>query len=144
MNDMNVVVYSGRLTKNPELKVTTKDNHFTKFTIAVNKNFLNITTKEYDNKVIFIDCIAYDKQAEFISKYALKGTRVMIQGESSFAEFKNKVTLKTSKVYMAIVRQISIVEKTKEDETHTQEVITPDDPDEPSTGIDVDDNDLPW
>lgn len=69
---MNKVVELGRLTKDIELKYTTNNTAVTQFTIAVNRK----TKGESD----FITCVAYGKQAEFISKYFKKGQQIVIAG----------------------------------------------------------------
>lgn len=67
---MNNVVIIGRLTSDPELKQNEKYTQC-KFTLAVNR------IKEGTD---FINCIAWNKQAELINKYLHKGNQVAIEG----------------------------------------------------------------
>lgn len=67
---MNNVILIGRLTSDPELKQNEKYTQC-KFTLAVNR------LKEGAD---FISCIAWNKQAELISKYLHKGNQVAIEG----------------------------------------------------------------
>ena len=68
---MNLVVVSGRMTRDPELKYTSGGKAYTTFTLAVQK------TKD---EAEFIDCVAWEKTAENIAEYFRKGNRILIQG----------------------------------------------------------------
>lgn len=70
---MNSVTLTGNLTKDIELKETQNNKKFCNFTIAVKKSF--------SNDSIFIDCIAWETQAEFLKNYAGKGKRIGVVGE---------------------------------------------------------------
>lgn len=68
---MNLVVVSGRMARDPELKYTSGGKAYTTFTLAVQK------TKD---EAEFIDCVAWEKTAENIAEYFRKGNRILIQG----------------------------------------------------------------
>lgn len=75
---MNKVTLMGRLTKEPEIRYTTGNNTaVASFTLAVNKRFQKQGEKK---KADFINCQAWDKTAEFISKYFQKGNQVAVVG----------------------------------------------------------------
>lgn len=69
---MNQIILTGRLTKDVELKYTSSNKPVANFTIAVNR----IGQKEAD----FINCIAWNGQAENLYKYQGKGSLVLING----------------------------------------------------------------
>lgn len=69
MNNINLI---GRLTQDPELKQTQNGKAVVKFSIAVNR----IKKDEAD----FINCEAWEKQAELIAQYCRKGDRIGITG----------------------------------------------------------------
>ena len=72
---MNKAILLGRLTKDPELRYTTTNNTAVcSFTLAVDRRFSK------DKEVDFIDCQAWQKTAEFISKYFAKGQQVAVEG----------------------------------------------------------------
>lgn len=79
---MNKVVLLGRLVANPELKETSSKNSYTRFTIAVNRAIKDETD--------FINCIAWNKQAELICKYFKKGERILLDGRLTINNFKDK------------------------------------------------------
>ena len=67
---LNVVVLTGRLVADPELRHTPNDIAVTSFTIAVNRRFAR--TPE-ERQTDFIDIVAWRNTAEFVCKYFQKG-----------------------------------------------------------------------
>lgn len=74
---MNKVLLVGRLTRDPELRTTPGGMAVTRFTIAVSQNFTN---KNGERGADFINCSAWGRQADNISKYCSKGTLVSAEG----------------------------------------------------------------
>lgn len=74
---MNKVLLVGRLTRDPELRTTPGGMAVTRFTIAVSQNFTN---RNGERGADFINCSAWGRQADNISKYCSKGTLVSAEG----------------------------------------------------------------
>ena len=74
---MNKVVLVGRITADPELRYTQSNIAYTRFTLAVNRNFKN---ESGETEADFISCVAWNKLAETISNYVKKGNRIGIAG----------------------------------------------------------------
>ncbi len=74
---MNKVLLVGRLTRDPELRTTPGGMAVTRFTIAVSQNFTN---KNGERGTDFINCSAWGRQADNISKYCHKGSLVSAEG----------------------------------------------------------------
>ena len=74
---MNRVCLIGRLTTKPELRMTASNLPFTRFTLAVNRNFSNA---QGERDTDFISITAWRKQAENICKYLDKGSQVSVEG----------------------------------------------------------------
>ena len=74
---MNSLCLTGRITKEPDLKTTQSGNSYLLFTLAVDRGF-----KDDNGNYItdFISCVAWNNQAEFISKYVQKGNLIEITG----------------------------------------------------------------
>ena len=85
---MNRVILMGRLTKNPEIKYTGKDNDMAvaRYTLAVNRRYKRDGEQEAD----FISCVTFGKSAEFAQKYLYKGMRIVIDGRISTGSYKDK------------------------------------------------------
>ena len=77
---MNLVVVSGRMARDPELKYTSGGKAYTTFTLAVQK------TKD---EAEFIDCVAWEKAAENIAEYFRKGNRILIQGRLNVSTYES-------------------------------------------------------
>lgn len=74
---MNRVCLVGRLTANPELRRTTSDLPYTRFSIAVNRPRTNA---QGQRETDFINIVAWRKQAENVCNYLNKGSLVSIDG----------------------------------------------------------------
>lgn len=74
---MNKVILMGRLTRNPETRYTQTNNiQVTSFTLAINRRF----AKDGEQQADFINIVAWNKTAEFVSKYFRKGQQVGVIG----------------------------------------------------------------
>lgn len=73
---MNSCNFCGRLTKNPELKTKQDGGKYVYFCLAVDAG----KNKAGEKQTNFIDCIAYDKRAEFLANYCIKGTLIEVIG----------------------------------------------------------------
>lgn len=67
----------GRLTKDPEIKLTSNQTKFCQFTLAVDRRFKD---QNGNRQADFINCIAWRQGAEFIYKYFKKGNRIGVTG----------------------------------------------------------------
>ncbi len=74
---LNIVVLTGRLTADPELKFTQQNNvAVTSFPLAVQRKYVSGQEKVTD----FINVVAWRNTAEFICKYFKKGQMIAIEG----------------------------------------------------------------
>lgn len=74
---MNKVILSGNLCKEIELRFTTSQLAVLQNTVAVKNDFKN-ANGEYESE--FINIVVWRKTAEFLSKYASKGSKVLVEG----------------------------------------------------------------
>ena len=81
----NSVHLMGRIVKEPELK-TAGDSYVVNFRVAINR----ITKKGEHPETDFVDCVAWNRDAEFLSKYFHKGDKVGIEGRIQVRTYKNK------------------------------------------------------
>ena len=72
---MNIVILSGRITKNIEVNQTQNGGVYTRFTIAVDKY------RDKQKSTLFVDCVAFSHSANFLNAYCSKGSFVTINGE---------------------------------------------------------------
>lgn len=73
---MNIVIITGRLTADPEIRNTQTGKTVAKFSVAVNEG----KSKDGAERVQYFNISAWDNQAEVLQQYAKKGTKIMVQG----------------------------------------------------------------
>ena len=82
----NVVILSGRLTSDPELKTTPSGVYVCSFTIAVERKYKQGEDRQAD----FINIVAWRHTAEFIAKYFQKGSMIGIEGSAQTRKYQDK------------------------------------------------------
>ena len=82
----NLVVLTGRLTTNPELKTTPNGISVCTFGIAVDRAYKKGEEKETD----FLNVVAWRQTAEFVSKWFKKGSLIGIEGSIQTRKFTDK------------------------------------------------------
>ena len=75
---MNRAILVGRLTRDPELRTTNSGVSVVSFTIAVNRTYTSTVSGE--READFINCIAFNKQAENLHRFIKKGGLVGVEG----------------------------------------------------------------
>lgn len=73
---MNKAIICGRITANPEIKMTTNGNKVCKFTLAVDDG----KNTDGSRRTQFIDCEAWKQSAEFLERFVKKGIRILVEG----------------------------------------------------------------
>ena len=82
----NLVVLTGRLTADPELKTTASGISVTTFSIAVNRRYSTGEERQTD----FINIVAWRQSAEFVAKYFKKGNLIGIEGSIQTRRYQDK------------------------------------------------------
>ena len=82
----NLVILTGRLTADPELKYTQTNVPVCSFTIAVERKHKQGEDKQTD----FINIVAWRNTAEFVSKYFSKGSMIGIEGAIQTRKYQDK------------------------------------------------------
>lgn len=82
----NVVVLSGRLTADPEIRMGTNNTAIARYTLAVDRD----RKKDTEQKADFIKCVALGKNAEFVEKYLRKGMKISIKGKWQTGSYTNQ------------------------------------------------------
>lgn len=82
----NLVVLTGRLTADPELKTTPNGVSVTSFSIAVEIRYKQGEERQAD----FINIVAWRSSAEFICKYFKKGSMIGIEGSIQTRKYQDR------------------------------------------------------
>lgn len=89
--NINKIFLMGRLTADPELKMSPNNVPVLRFTVAVNrKNIKQGDAADGKPTADFIDCTAFYKTAEFVSKFFKKGSVIIVFGSLQIENWKDK------------------------------------------------------
>lgn len=84
---INSVNLTGRLTRDPELRVSQSGIAIGNFTLAVNRTF---TDRNGERQADFINCVAFKKTAELLKQYVSKGSQIGVTGRLQSRSYENK------------------------------------------------------
>lgn len=81
---LNKANIQGRLTRDVELRATKNGTSVASFTVAWSEKY-----KDTEQK-LFMPCIAWGKEAEFVSKYFCKGKECVVEGKLTSRQWEDK------------------------------------------------------
>lgn len=84
--NINKIILMGRLTADPELRMSQSNIPNIRFSIAVNRRF----TRQGEPQADFFSCVAFRSQAEFVSKYFKKGSPIIVFGSVQIDTWTDK------------------------------------------------------
>ena len=106
----NLVVLTGRLTADPELRYTGNNTPVTSFSIAVSRRYKAGEQAEAD----FINIVAWRQTAEFVTKYFQKGSMIGIEGSIQTRRYIDKETGKNRTAFEVIANNVQFVESKRD------------------------------
>lgn len=127
----NKIIIQGRLTATPELRTTQSGTSVCSCSVAVNRRF----DKE---KTDFINCTAFGKTADFLSKFFQKGQEILMCGELHIDKYEKDGSTRTSA--NVIVDEVSFCGNKTDNSTQKESKTSTADFEE----IAEDDEDLPF
>ena len=98
---MNIIILTGRLTRDPELKTGQSGKAYARFTLAVERPMQK-------DEADFINCVAFGKTAELIGEYLRKGRKAGVTGRLQMGKYEVNGEKRTS--YDVIVDSIEFLE----------------------------------
>ena len=133
---INKVILMGRLTRDPEMRHTNSGTPVTTFSIAINSGYGE------NQRTDFVNCLAWNKTAEFVTKYFAKGKMIVIaDGRISTRSWETQDG-KRAYATEVIANEVSFGETKSSQQTVTQPPMQDDDDD--FTPLDEEDDDLPF
>ena len=88
---LNVAVLMGRLTGDPEIRVTPDGKKVASFSVACDRDF---KSRDGERQTDFLNIVAWEKTAEFLEKYFHKGTKLVVSGRIQTGSYTNKEGVK--------------------------------------------------
>lgn len=134
---INKAILMGRLTKDPELRHTDSGTPVCSFTVAIQNGYGE------NQKTDFVNCVAWNKSAEFVDKYFTKGRMIIVDGRISTRTWEGQDGKKNYATEV-VANQISFGESKKNSETSEDEPEEPSEDDEFVPLENVDADDLPF
>lgn len=112
---MNTVNLIGNIVADPELKG--QNNNVANFRIAVQRQFKNKQTNEYETD--FINCVAFGKTAEIITNNFIKGNKIGVTGSIQTGSYENKQGQKVFTTDVA-VNNVTFIERKNNNQSNNQ------------------------
>lgn len=140
---MNKVILLGNLCKDIEVRYTQSNKMVISNSIGVKNDYKN-ANGEYDS--IFVNIIAWNHTAEYLSKYAKKGSRILVEGKLSIRTYNND---KDEKKYITeiICENVTILDNKKENAQKSEETVQKEETDpfeEFGNQLEISEDELPF
>jgi single-strand DNA-binding protein len=91
MASLNKVILMGNLTRDPELRYTSKGTAIAKIGLAVNRVWTT-DTGEKKEEVTFVDVDVFGRTAENVGQYMRKGRPILVEGRLKLDQWDDKQT----------------------------------------------------
>ena len=88
MGNVNHVVLSGRLTRDPELRVSASGSAVMGLGLAVNDRVNNKATGQWEDYTNFVDCTVFGRRAESLQPILTKGMHVTVSGRLHWSQWE--------------------------------------------------------
>ncbi len=107
MANLNKVMLTGRLTRDPEVRMFANGGKVAKFGYAVNNKRKNPQTSQWEDEPVFLDVEAFNrgetgKQADLVEQYLRKGSQVFIEGHLQLDQWKAQDGTNRSKLKIVV------------------------------------------
>ena len=112
---MNKSYFLARTCKDIEIRYTQSNKAVGRFSIAVDTGYGE------NKKTSFFNCVAWDKTAETLEKYAPKGTKLMLECEAVQNQYEDKNGNKRDSVEF-VVKNFEFCESKKETQETAQSI----------------------
>ena len=102
MASFNSCQFIGRLGKDPDFTVISSGTPVAKFSLAIDQG--------KNKETMWLNIVAWDKLAEIVEKYAVKGTQVFVQGRLTMRPYEDKSGVKRQSVEV-VASTVQLLEK---------------------------------
>lgn len=88
--EMNLVFLTGRLTRDPDNRMTQRGQAICGFDIAVNRRYMDNASGEWKDEVTYVPVTVFGDAAERAKDRLKKGVPVLVEGRLTMSEFVDK------------------------------------------------------
>lgn len=107
--DINDVTIAGRLTRDPELRYLNSGDAVCNIAVAVSRKFKGRDGQTREES-LFVNCVCWRKQAEYVGENFKKGRPVIIHGSLKSEEWEDKATGQKRTTIKINVRRIQALD----------------------------------
>ncbi len=107
MSNINRIILSGNLVKDPEVREFENDRTLTTFTIAVNRKY-KTQTGDFKEDANFFKIVTWNRIAKICARYLTKGRSVLVDGMLVNRSYEDKEG-KTRKLTEIVGRHVSFL-----------------------------------
>ena len=131
MLELNKVLMTGNLTRDPEVKYLPSGQAICNFSIALNRHYKS-KDGETQQEATFVDITAWGPQAEFVGKYFKKGAAIYVEGRLKQDTWEDKNTGAKRSKLSVVAERVQFADSKPQgegkprDEPHRAERHTPD------------------
>ena len=94
----------GNLTRDPELKYLSNGTPVANFGVAHNERYTNRETNEQRETTTFVEVEVWDRQAEVITEYFQKGSRILFEGALKYDTWEEEDGTRRSRLKVRLFR----------------------------------------
>ena len=137
---INKVILMGRLTRDPEMRHTNSGTPVTTFSIAINSGYGE------NQRTDFVNCLAWNKTAEFVTKYFTKGKMIIVIGRITTRSWETQDG-KRAYATEVVANEVTFGESKTSPQLNTPQTAAQppmQDDDDDFTPLDEEDDDLPF
>jgi single-strand DNA-binding protein len=115
----NKVILGGRLTADPELRMTQNGTPVANFTIASSERY------GQEQKTLFQTCVAWNKTAQLINDYFRKGSSILVDGKLQQREWTDQQGQKRRSTEVVVLEVHFVDSKSESKATAEQPAVGP-------------------
>lgn len=89
MANFNQIILLGNIVNDPQMRYLPSQTPVVEFRMACNRKWRDQQGQDHE-EAMFIDCVAFGKQAEVINQYCQKGNLFFVQGRLQYDTWEDK------------------------------------------------------
>lgn len=133
---LNSVIIIGRLVADPELRYTQKGSPVCDFRIACSRRYKNRETGEWQEETLFINVVAWRRQAETANDFLKKGSAVLVDGSLRSRQWETNQGEKRTTIEV-VARRIQFLDMPTKETVMEESEVSPDDKTEVKEDTDI-------
>ena len=142
---LNKCIFSGRIGNDIELKYTPKGTPVVRFVVACDRRYKD-DSEQWQTVTSWIECVAWNKWAEFIANQVHKGSPVIVEGRIETRNWtdQNNQNRKTTEVIVEVIYNLEWKPREGEASAVSEDVTLPAEEKAPHNATNTTTDDVPF